>query len=134
MDATQWFSRPISYEQVILEQLQRLAQDARGEIPTERTIANVLILSILTIIDTLEDKEYQKEIDEIKKIEADYIEANRINPKTGKENSEIFIEAQHRSALSQFVAIMKSLKRAGRFPARAEVSFEGENDTPELNQ
>lgn len=119
------FQRPLSYDQILLEQLQRICQDARGLEPDRMTLSNITLLEVLTIID--HDKQYNDDIQAIKDKEAAWVEANLIDVRNNKQNDRNNLEnkARLKYTMDRLQIIMECLKRAGRFPMRGEISFEG---------
>jgi hypothetical protein len=125
-------SRPLNYEELILEQIQRIAQDVRGEEAIEKTLANIEILDIETTID--HDELYDKEIQELIKREDLEVQNTAYDTQKKRHNSDIAIRVHQRYAKKKLRAIMRCLKRANRFPAKYGIDYDEEGkelqDTP----
>jgi hypothetical protein len=129
-DYSNTYSRPLNYDQLILEQLQRVAQDYRGEIAEERTIKNIQALHYLTKID--HDEQYVAELNKLmdtKQRENNQIDFNVKTKGYTRGTSDMQkMKTDYNFSVQHWGIIMDCLKRAGRFPARLEQSFEGEDD------
>jgi len=115
--------RPLSYSELLLQQLQRVADGMAGEVPPQATIRNVEVMDIFTIID--QDEEYKQELAAL-----DDIRQKRINRcidiDTGEQRSDIIGEINFEMSLEKLRAIMRCLERRRRFPARFTKEYDQE--------
>lgn len=110
-----FYSHPLNYEQLILEQLEKFANDLRGDDKLRKTISNVAVMGILTWID--HDKEYDDAIRVLENKKESFIKKGRMN-RNGKRNPNIFMEADFDYAMEKMEIIMECLKRRNRFPVQ----------------
>lgn len=125
-------SRPLNYEELVLEQIQRIAQDVRGEEPIEKTMANIEMLDIITTID--HDETYDNEISELIKKEDMEVQNTSYDTQKKRHNSEIAIRVHQRYAKRKLRAIMRCLKRANRFPAKYGTDYDEETSQTPITQ
>ncbi len=104
--------RPLSYELLILNQLERIAAEI---LDVDKTIKNIDVLDAYTIID--QDDRYDSEIKELDdQFKKEKNEAFDIVTK--KPNREQVIGLKYKISIEKLKPIMRCLKRAGRFPAK----------------
>jgi len=123
---TTWPGQPLNYEQLVLEQIQRIMQDESGPEAMFRTPKNVNSLETLTLVDTADDKEYNTTMITLERERRKRIERESKDSKTGRSIDGGEISVNHAIALEKWREIMKSLKRGGRFRKKKDQEFESD--------
>ena len=117
-----FWQRPVNIEQIYLEMIEKIANDNTSDVSREeKVMADVQMFDIETIIDA--DAKYDEDIkalDEERRMKADSAKSKI----TGKINDNDVMKINYDHSWGQLKAIMRCLKRAGRFPTKGEMSFE----------
>lgn len=113
--------RPLNYDELVIKQLDTIAEDIRGEDPIRRTIVNVLMLSIFTRVDNHDDEVYKKALVDIGIENNRYLNRNLIDLRTGKPKDDIETKVAFEGSIKKMAAIMDCLIRKGRFPSKFSV-------------
>jgi uncharacterized protein YicC (UPF0701 family) len=118
--------RPLNYDELMVKQLDTIAQDIRGEDPIRRTIVNIKILEIFSRVDNHDDAQYTRDVEKIGVDANKYLNANLIDLKTGKPREDMDIKAAFYGSLKKMEAIMDCLVRKGRFPSKFAIEDDAE--------
>ncbi len=112
--------KPISYDDVLLNQLERIAE---GISNGTATILNIHLMHYLITID--QDVEYEKDL-KILNEEMGIEESDTFDMMTKRESIPKKMEIRYEYSFKKLGLIMKCLKRSGRFPSKFGLIDESE--------